>query len=174
MWLLVLILSILVIVAFSVFWTHFRGAPWVPTPMRTVHTMLSIAEVGPEDLVYDLGCGDGRLIITAARRYGARAVGVELDPLRYLWCRMLIRLLRLSDRVQVVYGDFFNQDLRDADVITCYLLQGTNNKLEGKFRRELASGTRVVSHTFTFSRLHEVRQQGDARLYIYYPEQADR
>lgn len=172
MWPLALILSVLVIVAFSVFWTHFRGAPWVPTPMQTVHTMLTLAEVGPGDVVYDLGCGDGRLVITAARRYGARAVGIEIDPLRYSWCRMLVAVLGLGDRVQIRYGDFFEQDLGAADVVTCYLLQGTNDKLEEKFKRELDSGTRVVSHTFTFSSLHEVRQQGDARLYIFYPQQA--
>ena len=67
------------------------GALWVPTSVRMVHKMPKIAEVGPGDLVYDLGCGDGRVLITAARRYGARAVGFEIDPLRYLWCQLLIR-----------------------------------------------------------------------------------
>jgi predicted RNA methylase len=136
-----------------------------------VHKMLTMAEVGPGDLVYDLGCGDGRTIVTAARRYGARAVGVEIDPLRYIWCQILITVLGLRDRVRVIYGNFFSQDLSDADVVTCYLLQDTNNKLEEKFKRELASGTRVVSNTFTFSGLHKVRQNGDARLYLFYPEQ---
>jgi predicted RNA methylase len=135
--------------------------------MDMVHKMLTIAEVGPDDLVYDLGCGDGRTIVTAARRYGARAVGIEIDPLRYIWCQMLITVLGLRDRVQIVYGDFFNQDLSNADVVTCYLLQDTNKKLEEKFKRELDSDTWVVSNTFTFPGLHRVRKDGEARLYLY-------
>ena len=148
-------------------WTGARGAPWVPTSMKTVRRMLTMAEVGPGDPVYDLGCGDGRTIVTAARRYGARAVGIEIDPLRYLWCQMLITVLGLRDRVQLVYGDFFNEDLSDADVVTCYLLQSTNEKLEGKLRQELSPGTRVVSNTFTFPRLRLQRKDDGARLYLY-------
>jgi SAM-dependent methyltransferase len=136
-----------------------------------VRKMLAMAEVGAEDLVYDLGCGDGRTIVTAARRYGSRAVGIEIDPLRYLWCQALISVLGLRERVRIVYGDFFNQDLSNADVVTCYLLQSTNNKLEKKLKQELRPGTRVVSNTFTFAGLHKVREDGDARLYLYYPEQ---
>jgi SAM-dependent methyltransferase len=161
----ILVVALLILVI-SITWTNLVGAPWAPTSMNIVHTMLKLAEVGPEDVVYDLGCGDGRTIITAVRRYGARAVGFEIDPLRYLWCRMLVRILGLRERVKVLYGNFFNQDLSAADVVTCYLLQGTNNKLEDKFEKELRPGTRVVSNTFTFSRMHKVRQDGDARLYL--------
>jgi SAM-dependent methyltransferase len=139
----------------------------VPTPISKVRKMLEMAGVGPSDLVYDLGCGDGRTLVTAARRYGARAIGVEIDPLRYLWCQLLITVLGLRDRVRVVYGDFFTKNLSDADVITCYLLQDTNNKLAGKLEQELRPGTRVVSNTFTFPRLLKVRQDGDAKLYLY-------
>jgi SAM-dependent methyltransferase len=139
--------------------------------MNMVDKMLAMAEVGPDDLVYDLGCGDGRTIVTAARRYGARAVGVEIDPLRYLWCQALITVLGLRDRVRIVFGDFFSQDLSAADVVTCYLLQSTNNRLQRKLEQELRPGTRVVSNTFRFPGLHKVREDGDARLYLFYPEQ---
>jgi len=137
--------------------------------MSMVHKMLTMAEVGPDDLVYDLGCGDGRMIITAARRYGSRAVGIELDPLRYLWCQMLITILGLRDRITIIYGDFFTQNLSEANVVTCYLLQSTNNKLERKLMQELQSGTRVVSNYFTFSNLRLVRQDKEAELYMYLP-----
>ncbi len=166
MWFVIFTLLLFLVFVISVSWTDRRGAPWVPTTMNTVRKMLTMAEVGPDDVLYDLGCGDGRTIVTAARRYGARAVGIELDPLRYIWCQMLITVLGLRDRVQVIFGDFFNQDLSDADVVTCYLLQSTNNKLEEKFQRELTGGTRVVSNTFTFPGLQRVRQDGDARLYL--------
>jgi predicted RNA methylase len=129
--------------------------------------MLTLAEVGPGDLVYDLGCGDGRTVVTAARRYGAQAVGIEIDPLRYLWCQMLITVSGQRDRVQIVHRDFFNQDLRNADVLTCYLLRDTNKRLEGKLKRGSNPGTRVVSNTFTVPGLHRVRRDGEARLYLY-------
>jgi SAM-dependent methyltransferase len=169
MWLLVIGLGMALAFAVSISWTSAQGAPWVPTSMVMVHKMLTIAQVRPGDLVYDLGCGDGRTIVTAARRYGARAVGIEIDPLRYLWCQSLITVLGLRSRVRIVYGNFFKQDLSDASVVTCYLLQDTNNKLEGKLKQELRPGTRVVSNTFSFPGLPQVRRDGDARLYLYAP-----
>ena len=166
MWLLVAGIILVVVAVTSISWTHFRGAQWVPTSMGTVNKMLTIADVGPDDLVYDLGCGDGRIIVTAARRYGAQAVGIEIDPLRYLWCQLLITVLGLRGRVKVIFGDFFSHDLSDADVVICYLLQVTNEKLEAKLKEELRPGTRVVSNYFTFPGLVKVRESGDARLYL--------
>jgi predicted RNA methylase len=165
MWLSAALVVLIVIVLISVSWPNLVGAPWVPTSMRVVHKMLKLADVGPNDIVYDLGCGDGRVIVTAARRYGARAVGIEIDPLRYLWCQVLITILGLRDRVRVEYGNLFSQDLSEATVVTCYLLQVTNKKLEGKLLDELKFGTRVVSNTFSFLQLHPVQRDGDARLY---------
>ena len=161
------LLIILIVLVISIIWTNSRGAPWVPTPMSMVHEMLTMAEVGPDDLIYDLGCGDGRIIITAARRYGARAVGIELDPLRFLWCQMLITVLGLRGRVRIVYGDFFKQDLSAASVVTCYLLRVTNKKLEGKFKSELSPETRVVSNYFTFPGLQLVSEDQEEKLYLY-------
>jgi predicted RNA methylase len=135
--------------------------------MRKVHMMLKMAEVGPGDVVYDLGCGDGRTIVTAARRYGARAVGIEIDPLRYLWCQMLITALGLRDRVRVIFGSFYRQDLSDATVVTCYLLQSTNEKLEDKLKYELRPSTRVVSNSFTFPELRLLRRDGEDEIYLY-------
>jgi len=135
--------------------------------MSMVHEMLTMAKVGPDDLVYDLGCGDGRIIVTAARRYGARAVGIELDPLRFLWCQMLITVLGLRGRVRIVYSDFFKQDLNAASVVTCYLLTVTNKKLEGKFKSELKPDTRVVSNYFIFPSLQLVSEDKEEKLYLY-------
>jgi 16S rRNA A1518/A1519 N6-dimethyltransferase RsmA/KsgA/DIM1 with predicted DNA glycosylase/AP lyase activity len=169
MWALYLVPISALVFLISILWTNRIGAPWVPTTMSRVHKMLTMAEVGPDDIVYDLGCGDGRMIVTAARRYGARAVGIEIDPLRYLWCQMLITVLGLRDRVRVVNGNFYRQDLSAADVVTCYLLQSTNEKLEAKFKQELHPSTRVVSNEFTFPRLHLLRRDGKAKLYLYHP-----
>ena len=167
MWAITALFILTLVALISILWTNRVGAPWVPTPMKKVHKMLKIAEVGPGDLVYDLGCGDGRTIVTAARRYGARAVGIEIDPLRYLWCQMLINVLGLRDRVRVVYGSFYRQDLSEADVVTCYLLQSTNEKLESKLKEELHPSTRVVSNSFTFPGLRLLRKDSDAEIYLY-------
>ncbi|MGD8404854.1 MAG: class I SAM-dependent methyltransferase [Anaerolineales bacterium] len=160
-------LIILIILVISIIWTNSRGAPWVPTPMSMVHEMLTMAEVGPDDTLYDLGCGDGRIIVTAARRYGARAVGIELDPLRFVWCQILITVLGLRDRVRIVYGDFFKQDLSSASVVSCYLLSVTNKKLEAKFKSELNPETRVVSNYFIFPGLQLVSEDKEEKLYLY-------
>ena len=162
-----LVLGIMFTVSIS--WTQLVGAPWVPTTMPMVNKMLTMAEVGPDDVVYDLGCGDGRLVVTASRKYGARAVGIEIDPLRYIWCQFLITVLFLRKRVEIRYGNFFNHDLSEATVVTCYLLPKTNLKLEDKLMQELHSGTRVVSNSFLFPALHRVRVEGDAMLYLFYP-----
>ena len=161
--------TLILIIAISFFWTLFRGAPWVPTPFAKVKKMLAMADVGPNDVVYDLGCGDGRLLIVAARRHGARAVGIEIDPLRYLWCQLLITLLGLRGRVQIIFGDFFTQDLGEADVVTCYLLPSTNEKLESKLIQELHPSTRVISNNFIFPGLQLVRQDSEAEIYMYHP-----
>ena len=170
MWFFAIVSALGTLAIVSILWPGLRGAPWMPTRLRTVRKMLDLAEVGPGDLVYDLGCGDGRTIVTAARRYGARAVGVEIDPLRYVWCQAVITLLGLRDRVRVVYGDFFAQDLGEADVVTCYLLDSTNRKLQKKLLSELAPNTRVVSHMFAFPELHLIHYDKQDQLYLYRPK----
>jgi predicted RNA methylase len=167
MGLFILLLVLAFVLVIFVAWPDSRGDPWVPTPLNTVHRMLAMAEVGPDDLIYDLGCGGGRMIVTTARRYSAWAVGIEIDPLRYLWCQMLITVLGLRSRIRIVYGDFFTRDLRDADVVTRYLLQNTNVKLERKLKQELDPNARVLSNSFTFPGLRLVRQNARANLYLY-------
>jgi SAM-dependent methyltransferase len=156
-----------IIVLISISWTQVVGAPWLPTPRRKVKRMLELAELQPDELLYDLGCGDGRVIIMAARKFNARAVGIELDPLRYLWCQMLVSLLGLRGRVDILYGNFFKYDLSRADVVTCYLLQSTNDRLEEKLIQEVKSRGRVVSHSFTFDRLTLEGVDKKEDLYCY-------
>jgi predicted RNA methylase len=169
MWAVALLTLLALVFLVSTLWTQSRGAPWAPTSFGKVQDMLAMAETGPDDLVYDLGCGDGRIIIIAARNFGAQAVGIEIDPLRYLWCQLLITVLGLRDRVRVVRGDFFAQDLSEAGVVTCYLLQSTNEELQAKLVRELQPDARVVSSDFTFPELQLLRQDGEAKIYLYHP-----
>lgn len=151
----------------STLWVSAHGAPWVPTKRRTVRRMLEMAEERAGETVYDLGSGDGRVLFVAARTFEARAVGIELDPLRVLWTRGVAFLLGLRNRVEVRQGDFFIQDLHDADVVVCYLLTSTNRRLADKLREELRPGTRVVSNAFPFPDWELVAEDLDHRVYLY-------
>jgi cyclopropane fatty-acyl-phospholipid synthase-like methyltransferase len=152
-----------------VFWivTGFLGAPWVPTSGETVNEMLSMAGVNSGEVVYDLGSGDGRVIIAAAKRFHARSVGVELNPLWVLWTRLRVAVLGLRGKTKVVWGNFFNVDLSKADVVTLYLIQNTNDKLEPKLKEQLKPGSRVVSHVFTFNDWYPVKADADLQIYLY-------
>jgi SAM-dependent methyltransferase len=121
---------------------------YVPTPQPAVDAMLEIAEVTAKDVVYDLGSGDGRIVITAAKRYGARAVGVEIDPVLVKRATANAAAAGVSDRVRFVTGNLFTTDIGDASVVTLYLLQSINERLRPKLIRELKPGTRIVSHVF--------------------------
>ncbi len=122
--------------------------PFVPSPEVVVRRMLQLADVRENEVVYDLGCGDGRVLIIAAKEFGARAIGIEIRRDLYEQCLKRIRDLGLEGRVTVLHGNFFEFDLSDADVVTLYLLTSVNEKLRPKLERELRPGTRVVSHDF--------------------------
>jgi hypothetical protein len=151
----------------SILWTDLKGAPYVATPRKTVRRMLDLAEVGSQDVVYDLGSGDGRVLWIAAQEFGARAVGVEIDPFRYVWTRLLICLKRLHQQVAVTRKDFFQVDLSSATVITAYLLRDTNLKLMEKLASELPDGARVVSRKYQFPNWDLVREDPVEELYVY-------
>lgn len=121
---------------------------YVPTPDDVVDTMLETASVGPTDLVYDLGSGDGRIVIEAAKKYGARGVGVELDGGLIKRATRNSQKAGVADRVRFVQSDFFKVNLSDATVVTLFLSQSTNLRLQPKLQRELKPGARVVSHRF--------------------------
>ncbi|HET6756240.1 MAG TPA: class I SAM-dependent methyltransferase [Burkholderiales bacterium] len=125
-----------------------RDVPYVPTPEPVVAKMLDLAEVGPNDVVYDLGSGDGRIVITAAKERGARGIGVDIDPERIKEARENAKTAGVTDRVEFVEGDLFEMDLSDATVVTLYLLSTINMKLRPKLLSELKPGTRIVSHSF--------------------------
>lgn len=122
--------------------------PYVPTPEDVVSEMLRLAAVTTQDVVYDLGSGDGRIVIAAARDFGARGVGLEIDPLLVEASRKNASVAGVSHRVEFVHADLFQADLRRATVVTFYLLPSVAEALRPKLLRELAPGTRVVSHNY--------------------------
>jgi SAM-dependent methyltransferase len=119
-----------------------------PTPHAVADAMLTLARVTPGDVVYDLGSGDGRLVIRAAEKYGVRAVGVEIDPALVSRSRQAARERGVADRVRIIEGDLFTADISEATVVTLFLSPSVNQRLAPKLRQELKPGTRVVSHLF--------------------------
>lgn len=123
--------------------------PYVPTPRLVVTAMLALSGAGPGDVLYDLGSGDGRIVITAVRNFGVdRAVGIEIDPGLVAEARSKALEARVASRVRFIEGDLFETDFSDATVVTLYLLPGLNEKLRPRLLRDLAPGSRIVSHEF--------------------------
>ena len=122
--------------------------PYVPTHESIVDRMLTIAKVTRNDVLYDLGSGDGRIVITAAQRYGTRGVGIDIDPERVREANENAQRAGVTDRVRFIRGDIFDADIRPATVVMMYLLPEVNLRLLPKLRAELAPGTRIVSHNY--------------------------
>jgi Methyltransferase domain len=123
-------------------------APYVPTPEIVVARMLEMAKVSKDSVVYDIGCGDGRFVIAAAQRYGARGVGIDIDPQRIRECRANAKTAAVEDRVKFRQEDATKVDLSEATVLTIYLLPESNELLRPKFEKELKDGVLVVSHNY--------------------------
>src|SRR5262249_51981259 len=127
---------------------HAPDVPYVPTPNEVVEAMLKLAGVHSGDVVYDLGCGDGRIVITAAKQYGVHAVGVDINPERIRDANANAKQAGVENLVKFVEADLFDADIKDATVVTLYLLPSINLKLRPKLMADLKPGTRVVSHAF--------------------------
>jgi cyclopropane fatty-acyl-phospholipid synthase-like methyltransferase len=121
---------------------------YVPTPPEVVAAMLKLAKVTKADVVYDLGCGDGRIPVTAAKEYGARGVGIDIDPQRIKEANENAKQAGVTDKVKFMEADLFTTDISQASVVTLYLLPSLNLKLMPKLKKELKPGTRIVSHSF--------------------------
>jgi len=127
------------------------AGPYVPTPWVIVDEMMKLADIRGDDVVYDLGSGDGRLVITAAKRFGARGVGVELDTELVEMARIGAKHEGVADRVKFVQGDLFEADIKDASVVMLYLLPRFVTRLVPRLREELRPGARIVSHDYPLS-----------------------
>jgi tRNA A58 N-methylase Trm61 len=143
---------------------------YVTTPEAVVDAMLKAANVTKEDLVYDLGCGDGRIVVAAPKSYGARGIGIDIDPQRIKEASENVKRNGVGDRVEIRQADLFESDFRDASVVTLYLLPSLNLKLRPKLWKELKVGTRVVSHAFDMGEDWKPEQQRDVdgqRVYLW-------
>lgn len=162
-------------VAYFVFATFVYGAGYQPTPRRSVEAMLRLAEVGPADVVFDLGAGTGAIVFRAARTYRAQVLAVEVEPIRVAILRLRRRLGPASDRIRIRWGNLFGIDFRGATVVTCFLWPGAMERLRPKFEAELAAGTRVVSHHHEVPGWTPTVFDAEAVVYLYrWPEAAAR
>lgn len=123
-------------------------APYVPSPMLIVDRMLEAAKIKPGEKLYDLGSGDGRVVIAAAQKYDAKAVGIELSQRLVRTSQEEIKRLGITEKASIVHGDVFDADLSDADVVILYLMRDSNNTLKPKLEKSLKPGARVVSHDY--------------------------
>ena len=142
-------LGLFLFIAASTYLSSFWGAPWVISSKETINQMLSMAELKEGETLYDLGAGDGRILIQAAQNYSANAVGVEIDPIRCILAKIFIRQKNLNKLAKMRWGNIFSTKLENADVITLYLTRDTNLNLREHFEKNAAPGTRIVSNAFT-------------------------
>lgn len=164
--LLTLIIFLLVILS----WVWPPDSPWAPwwrTNKEVARAFCELAEIRKGDVVYELGSGDAQALITAAKEYGAKGVGVEIDPLRVFVSNMLLYSSGVSDKITIKRKNFFDEDLSKATVVFVYLVPKTLNRLKPKFLKELKKGTRVVSYRYEIN-LPERKydKKHDLRLYI--------
>ncbi len=148
-----------------------KGAPFVPTPMERVKKMLALAKIRPHEKVYDIGCGDGRMVYLAAKDYDANSVGLELSPLVYLLAK--IRHFFWHSKAKIYFTDFRFKNLSDANVIVCYLLPESLGRLQEKLEKELKKGTRIISYAFPIGtwkekeRVERDRKHNLAPIWVY-------
>ncbi len=148
-------------------------APDFPTPQVVIDKMLQLAHLKPGETVYDLGSGEGHIVITAAREFKAKAVGIELSPELCKLATMHIKALGLEDRVKIVHANLLKVDLSPADVVTIYLLTASNELLRPNLERDLRPGARVVSHDYQIrgwkpAAVEKVSAEGRSRtIYLY-------
>lgn len=143
--------------------------PYVPTPIPVVDAMLDLAKVTRSDVVYDLGCGDGRIVVRAATRFGCRGVGVDLNPERVKEAKTNAMRANVTELTRFEVGDVFEFDFSAATVVTMYLLPSVNLKLRPRLLKELKPGTRLVSHDFHMGdwAAEITRDVGRSRIYLW-------
>ena len=164
---LILAIIFLLIVLSMVWPPDSPWAPWWRTNKKVARAICKLAKVGEKDLVYDLGSGDGTALIVAAKEFGAKGVGIEIDPLRALISRIRLRGNGISNRIQIKRKNFFDEDISEASVIIVYLIPRVLNKLVPKFKKELKKGTRIVSFRYEINLpLVKYDKENKLRMYI--------
>jgi len=163
----ILLIFGLLVLAGMVILPIFFGAPWHPLMPGTIRRILRFAEVQPGETVCDLGCGEGRVLITAAKEFSARAIGVDIDPLKILLARLLRKINGVDDRVNIVRGNLFDFDPGSADVIYLYLTHQAMDKLFPEILKKLKPSVRIVSYRFCLRGMTPEKVSEDKTLFLY-------
>lgn len=159
---------ILLIFLLSMIWPpDSPWSPWWRTNKQVARAICKTAQVTKKDVLYDLGCGDGTALLTAAKEYGASGVGIEVDPARVAIAKVRMMLSRVSNKVVIRRENFFKTDISDASVIVVYLIPRALKQLEKKFYAELKPGTRVVSYMYQIPYLSLISQDKENKVYVY-------
>jgi cyclopropane fatty-acyl-phospholipid synthase-like methyltransferase len=145
-----------------------RGeAIYIPLPQKTIEKMLKMAEVSKKNILYDLGSGDGRVLITASKKFGCKCVGIEKNYFLYLISKFKVKRADVEDRVKIIHNDFFKERIDDATVVFMYLSRKTVNNLKKKFERELKKGTRIVTADHKIKGWEEIKKIKTGHFYSY-------
>ncbi len=148
-------------------------APYYPTPPSVVDRMLQLGELKKGEKMFDLGSGDGRIVVMAAEKYGADATGVEMDDSLFNQSSEEIRRRKLASRARIIHGDIFLQDYSSADMVTVYLLPASNEKVRPILEKQLKKGARIVSHDFEFAgwtpeKVEQIEDDGEGRSHTIF------
>ncbi len=163
----IFLLSGLVILAGMVVLPIFSGAPWHPLLPGTIRRILNFADLKPGEVLCDLGCGDGRVLITAANEYFVKGVGVEIDPIKVGLARLLAKWKKVDDQVSIIRGNIFDFDPKDADVVYLYLTHQAMDKLFPEILKKLKPTVRIVSYRFCIRGMIPEKVNSDKTLFLY-------
>ena len=160
-------LGIFLFLSASIFLSQSWGAPWVTTPHRIVHRMLTLSESKAGDKLIDLGAGDGRILIAAAKDFKLDAIGIEIDPLRCFLAKIFIAARKLSPQPKIIWGNMLDLSLRDADIITIYLTRRSNDRLREHFEAQCSLGTKIASYSFPIKEWTPIIIDDSNLIFIY-------
>jgi len=161
------LLAGLIVLAGMVVLPIFFGAPWHPLMPHTIRRILNFVDIRPGETICDLGCGDGRVLITAAKKYSAKGVGVEIDPIKVGLARLLVKLKKVDERVSIIRGNIFDFDPSDADVVYLYLTHQAMDKLFPEILKKLKPTVRIVSYRFCIRGMAPEKVSADKTLFLY-------
>lgn len=162
------IIAVFIVVFFKdVLPLMYYGAVWQASETRAIRKMLEMAEVKPDEQVYDLGSGDGRVLITAAKEFGAQATGIEINPFLVLYSRLRILIGGLREKAKVIRGDMFQVDIGSADVLILFQREETNERLKDKLMREMKKGTWLICYVWKMKNWEPAKEDSTSQIYVY-------
>jgi len=168
---LLLIIVLIIFYFYAIYFGLFFGGPFIPVSKKDIEHLMRIIKFKKEDFIYELGSGDARILIYLARKYNIKSIGIELNFLLVFWSKIKIRLLKLDNLIKIKKKNFFRENLKKANIVICYLMPGTMQKLKNKFENELNPGTKIISFSFSIPDWQPILvnrpSKRDKTIYVY-------